>query len=117
MVVLHNNSLALRVWEQNALLGNPQYGCDIPSIDFAAVALGGGLRSWRVERSADAHDGLSLVDCMVDRYEAPYADKIVRAYDRGEPQSAWMARNLLRPERVRLSPALRHAEPDLRKHA
>lgn len=134
VVVLHNNALALEIWEQNALLGNPQYACEIPSIDFTTVARGCGLAGFRVDaadqvpdalRDALAHDGPSLVECIVDAYEAPYgdtlkpahADKIVGAYNRGEPERTRMARNLLEPRRLPLSPAVQHAEPELRKYA
>ena len=133
VIVLHNNSLALEVWEQNALLGNPQYGCDIPSIDFAAVAHGCGLAAWRLEHAADArevlatalaHDGPALVECIVDPLEAPYgetlkpghANKIVAAYDAGERDRSPMARNLLEPGRVRLSPSVQQIENQLQRY-
>lgn len=133
VVVLHNNSLALEIWEQNALLGNPQYGCDIPSIDFATVAKGCGLASWRIEHTADArevlatalaHDGPGLVECIVDPLEAPYgetlkpghAEKIVSAYEAGERDRAPMARNLLEPGRVQLSPAVQTVKDQLQRY-
>jgi pyruvate dehydrogenase (quinone) len=132
VVVLHNNSLALEVWEQNALLGNPQYGCELSTIDFATVAEGCGLRGFRVDRADQArdvlrealeYDGPALVECLVDAYEAPYADtikpthadKIVQAYEKGEPKAEEMARNLLQPDRVAMSPALQQAEHELRR--
>jgi pyruvate dehydrogenase (quinone) len=133
VVVLHNNSLALEVWEQNALLGNPQYGCELSSIDFAEVAKACGLRGFRIEKADEARDVLSealahegpvVVDCLVDAYEAPFADtikpthadKIVQSYEKGEPEAQRMARNLLEPRRVQISPALQHAESELRRH-
>lgn len=133
VVVLHNNSLALEVWEQNALLGNPQYGCDLHPVDFAKVAEGCGLRGFRIEKAeqaheilgtALAHDGPALVECVVDPYEAPFADtikdthaeKIVAAYEKGEPAAPRMARNMLDPVRLVMSPAVQHAEDDLRRY-
>jgi thiamine pyrophosphate-dependent acetolactate synthase large subunit-like protein len=133
VVVLHNDSLALEVWEQNALLGNPQYGCELSSIDFAKVAEGCGLAAYRIaetEQARDtlaaalAHDGPALVDCLVDPYEAPFgdvikpaqADNIVTAYSRGEPERARMAASLLDPARRELSPAVQHAEEHLRTY-
>lgn len=133
VVVLHNNSLALEVWEQNALLGNPQYACQLSPIDFAKVAEGCGLRALRIEKidqahgvlaAALAHDGPTLVECIVDPYEAPYADtikpgqaeNIARAYQRGEPAAARMARSLLQPRRLRMSPGVQHTEQDLRRY-
>jgi pyruvate dehydrogenase (quinone) len=133
VVVLHNNSLALEVWEQNALLGNPQYGCELSSIDFVKVAEGCGLTGFRVERPDQAHDtlaealrhdGPALVECVVDPYETPFgdvlkpaqADNIVTAYERGEPERRRMARSLLEPGRRTLSPAVQHAERALGEH-
>lgn len=71
------------------------------------------------------HDGPALVECLVDAYEAPYgdtikplhADKITTAYEKGEPERGRMARNLLEPGRVELSPAVQHAESELRKYS
>lgn len=131
VVVLRNNSLALEVWEQNALLGNPQYGCELAPIDFAKVAEACGIKGFRIERSdqahdtlreAIAHDGPVLVECLVDPYETPFGDvikpthaqKITTAYSRGEPARARMARSLLEPGRKDLSPAVRSAEQELR---
>lgn len=132
VVVLRNDSLALEVWEQNALLGNPQYGCELSGIDFVKVAEGCGLAAFRVERSEQVsetlaraleHDGPSLVECAVDPCETPFgdvlkpaqADNIATAYERGEPQRERMARSLLEAGRRELSPAVRHAEPTLRR--
>jgi thiamine pyrophosphate-dependent acetolactate synthase large subunit-like protein/FAD/FMN-containing dehydrogenase/Fe-S oxidoreductase len=133
VVVLHNNSLALEIWEQNALLGNPQYGCELSSIDFTKVAEGCGLATYRIEETEQArdtlaaaltHDGPSLVECLVDPYEAPFGDvvkpgqaeNIVNAYARGEPGRARMAASLLDPARRGLSPAVQHVEGKLRSY-
>lgn len=133
VVVLRNDSLALEVWEQNALLGNPQYGCELSGIDFVKAAEACGLRGFRIEQAdqapeilaeALAHDGPALVECVVDPHEAPFADtikplhadNIVQAYDKGEPAAAPMARSLLEPGRAHMSPAVAHAEPELRRH-
>lgn len=133
VVVLRNDSLALEVWEQNALLGNPQYGCELSPIDFVKAAEACGLRAWRIDKAdrapevlaaALAHDGPALVECVVDAHEAPFADTIksthadhiVQAYDRGEPDAGPMARSLLEPGRLRISPAVQGAESELRRH-
>lgn len=133
VVVLHNNALALEVWEQNALLANPQYGCELSSIDFAGVATACGLRGFRVEEPGEArdvlgqaisHDGPSLVDCLVDPYETPFgetlkpthADNITTAYERGEPARQPMATSLLEQGREKLSPAVQHAHDELAKY-
>ncbi|MFD2415701.1 thiamine pyrophosphate-dependent enzyme [Amycolatopsis pigmentata] len=132
VIVLRNDSLALEVWEQNALLGNPQHGCELHSIDFAKIAEACGLEAFRIEKAGQArnvlsaalaHEGPALVECVVDPYEAPYADtiknthadKLVAAYENGEPEARRMARNLLEPARLPMAPAVRHAENELRR--
>lgn len=133
VVVLRNDSLALEVWEQNALLGNPQYGCELSTIDFVKVAEGCGLTAFRVDHVDQAHDtldralrhdGPALVECVVDPYETPFGDvikplhanNIVTAYDDGEPARQRMSRSLLDPSRRDLSPAVRQVEDRLRDH-
>lgn len=133
VVVLHNNSLALEVWEQNAMFANPQFGCELSSIDFATVAQACGLRGFHVEEpngvadvlaEALSHDGPALVNCVVDAYETPFgetlkpthAEKIPQAYDRGEPERQRMAASLLQPAVVELSPAVQQAREALGKH-
>ena len=36
--VVRNNSLGQIKWEQVMFLGNPEYGCDLHQIDYAAFA-------------------------------------------------------------------------------
>jgi pyruvate dehydrogenase (quinone)/pyruvate oxidase len=43
VVVIKNNSLGQIKWEQMVFLGNPEYGCDLQPIDFAAFARACGL--------------------------------------------------------------------------
>src|SRR5207248_1104787 len=38
VVVIKNNTLGQIKWEQMVFLGNPEYGCELQPIDFAAVA-------------------------------------------------------------------------------
>ena len=130
VIVFRNNSLALEVWEQNALLGNPQYACDLAPVDFAAVAEACGIRGYRVEDPsevastlADAlgQPGPALVEAVVDPYEAPFgetllpahAKKITTAYERGEKARKEMAASLLQPGRVAQSPAVQSVRDDL----
>jgi pyruvate dehydrogenase (quinone) len=88
IVVMRNNSLAIEAWEQNAMLGNPQFGCELAPIDFAAVAEACGVRGYHVIEPAD----VSKTMADVDPYEAPFADtfkpgqmqKLVTAFERGE---------------------------------
>ncbi|MFH8410760.1 thiamine pyrophosphate-dependent enzyme [Streptomyces sp. NPDC018019] len=123
VVVLRNNSLALEVWEQTALLGNPQHGCELHPVDFKAVAEACGLRGFRIQepaeaaavfREAMAHEGPCLIEAITDSYEAPFgeslkpthAEHIAQAFEKGEKAADAMARNLLEKDRVAMSPAL-----------
>src|SRR5262249_620221 len=38
VVIIKNNTLGQIKWEQMVFLGNPEYGCDLNPIDFAAFA-------------------------------------------------------------------------------
>ncbi|MHA6783483.1 thiamine pyrophosphate-dependent enzyme [Pseudonocardia saturnea] len=134
VVVLRNHALALEIWEQTALQGNPQYGCEVPPIRFADAARACGVAGWTVEDPAEvrgaleaalAHDGPSLVEIVVDALEAPFGEMltpdqaahIVTAFDRGEPAAGPMARNLLEPGRRAASPGVRAVADDLERHA
>jgi thiamine pyrophosphate-dependent acetolactate synthase large subunit-like protein len=133
VVVLRNDSLALEIWEQNALLGNPQMGDDLHPVEFAAVAEACGIRGDKVIEpsgvdkavaDAIAHDGPALVEVLVDPHEAPFgetllpahAQHIVQAYGAGERDREPMARSLLEPGRVAQSPAVQNVEDDLHAH-
>lgn len=133
VVVLHNDSLALEIWEQNALLGNPQFACDIPPTQFAMAAQACGIAGFRIEDPAQvrdtlsealAHEGPALVEAVVDPHECPFgesllpthAQKMVSAYEAGERDREPMARNLLEQERLAQSPALRSVEEQLRRY-
>src|SRR5918994_6377108 len=52
IIVIKNNSLGHIKWEQMVFLGNPEFGCDLQPIDFAAVARGFGLKGYTVEDPA-----------------------------------------------------------------
>lgn len=134
VVVLRNGALALEIWEQTALQGNPQYGCELPLIRFADAARACGIAGWSVQDPAQvpdtlaaalAHDGPALVEVVVDALEAPFGEtlkpeqaaKIATALDRGEPAAGAIARNLLEPSRRAASPGVRAAAADLERHA
>jgi pyruvate dehydrogenase (quinone) len=134
VVVLRNHALGLEIWEQTALQGNPQYGCEVPPIRFADAARACGVAGWSVEDPAEvrgalsaalAHDGPALVEIVVDALEAPFGEtltpehaaNIVVALDRGEPAAGAIARNLLEPGRRAASPGVQAAARDLEQHA
>lgn len=133
VVVMHNGSLALEVWEQNAMLGNPQYGCELSSIDFAGVARACGLRGYHVDDPSDVadvlaealgHDGPALVNCVVDPYEPPFgetlkpthAENVAAAFERGEPARQRMAAGLLDPVHAEISPCVQQAREKLSRY-
>lgn len=80
VVVISNNSLGQIKWEQLAMLGNPEYVCELQPIDFAKAAEACGAMGIRVEKGADCseaisraltHPGPVVVDAVVDPLEPP----------------------------------------------
>ena len=53
VVIIKNNSLGQIKWEQMVFLGNPEYGCDLQPIDFAAFARACGGHGLHHRRSAE----------------------------------------------------------------
>jgi pyruvate dehydrogenase (quinone) len=113
IVVLKNDSLGQIKWEQMAFLGNPEYGCDLHPIDFAAVATACGVRGYSVAdpshcaevlRTAFSVAGPALVEAVVDGNEPPLPPKIsfeqarhmVEALARGTADAGKIAKNLVR---------------------
>jgi pyruvate dehydrogenase (quinone)/pyruvate oxidase len=113
IVVLKNNSLGQIKWEQMAFLGNPEFGCELQPIDYAAVARACGIGGFTVSdpaqcasvlREAFATIGPALVEAVVDGNEPPLPPKIsfeqtrhmVEALARGTPDAGKIARQLAR---------------------
>ena len=85
VVVVKNDSLGQIKWEQMVFLGNPEYGCDLHPIDFAAFARACGGEGFRIEDPAEcgpvlsralSHPGPALVEAIVDPFEPPMPPKI-----------------------------------------
>jgi pyruvate dehydrogenase (quinone)/pyruvate oxidase len=85
MVILKNNSLGQIKWEQMVFLGNPEFGCDLHPIDFAAFARACGGRGFRIDKASDcpgvldealASDGPAVIEALVDPLEPPRPPKI-----------------------------------------
>jgi pyruvate dehydrogenase (quinone)/pyruvate oxidase len=112
-VVLKNNSLGQIKWEQMAFLGNPEFGCELHPIDYAAVARACGIAGFTVSepgrcgevlREAFATVGPALVEAVVDGNEPPLPPKIsfeqtrhmVEALARGTANAGKIARQLAR---------------------
>jgi pyruvate dehydrogenase (quinone) len=117
VVVVKNNTLGQIKWEQMVFLGNPEYGCELHPIDFAAVARACGGEGFIVEDPAEcgrvveqalATPGPVLVEAVVDPFEPPLpakitldqARKFAASLVRGEPNREKIALTVL-GDRVR----------------
>jgi pyruvate dehydrogenase (quinone) len=85
VVVVKNNTLGMIKWEQMVFLGNPEYGCELQPIDFAAFAKACGAVGFTVEDPAKcgtvldealAVQGPALVEAVVDPFVPPMPPKI-----------------------------------------
>ena len=54
VVIIKNNTLGQIKWEQMVFLGNPEYGCDLQPIDFAAFARACGASGFTIEEPLNA---------------------------------------------------------------
>jgi len=97
--VIKNNTLGMIKWEQMVFLGNPEYGCDLQPIDFAAFAHACGATGLTVEDPQDCGrviekalntPGPVLVQAVVDPFEPPMPPKI------SLKQAAKLAESLMR---------------------
>jgi pyruvate dehydrogenase (quinone) len=117
VVVVKNNSLGMIKWEQMVFLGNPEYGCDLQPIDFAAVARACGGAGFTVDDPARcgatldealAYPGPALVEAVVDpnvpplpaNITADQAAKFAESLLKGQPASGKILRTLLK-DRIR----------------
>jgi signal transduction histidine kinase/putative methionine-R-sulfoxide reductase with GAF domain len=85
VIVVKNNTLGQIKWEQMVFLGNPESGCELQPIDFAAFAHACGGTGYTVEDPADcgrildqalATPGPVVVQAVVDPFEPPMPAKI-----------------------------------------
>jgi pyruvate dehydrogenase (quinone) len=85
VVIVKNNSLGMIKWEQMVFLGNPEYGCDLQPIDFAAFARACGATGFTVEDpkqcgavldQALATTGPVIVEAVVDPFTPPMPPKV-----------------------------------------
>jgi pyruvate dehydrogenase (quinone)/pyruvate oxidase len=113
IVVVKNNTLGQIKWEQMVFLGNPEYGCELHPIDFAAFARacgGSGFTLDDPEQCGAVLDralstpGPVLVEAVVDPFEPPMPPKITieqarkfaESLARGEPNRGKIALTVLR---------------------
>jgi pyruvate dehydrogenase (quinone) len=112
IIVVKNNTLGMIKWEQMVFLGNPEYGCELQPIDFAAFARACGGTGFTVEEPAScgaildqalATPGPVIVDAVVDPFVPPMPPKITLAQAshfaeslaRGEPNRSKIAWTVL----------------------
>ena len=112
VIVIKNNTLGMIKWEQMVFLGNPEYGCELQPIDFAAFARACGGMGFTVEDpalcgsvldEALAMDGPVIVEAVVDPFTPPapakitldQAAKFAQSLARGEPNRTKIAWTVL----------------------
>jgi pyruvate dehydrogenase (quinone) len=113
VVILKNNTLGQIKWEQMVFLGNPEYGCELQPIDFAAFARACGARGYSLTRPEEcagvldealAAPGPAVVEAVVDPFEPPMpakatlgqAAKLAEALVKGEPSGPKIAGTILK---------------------
>jgi pyruvate dehydrogenase (quinone) len=108
VVVIKNNSLGQIKWEQMVFLGNPEYGCELHPIDFAAFARACGATGFTIDdpencgmivEQALVEPGPVLIEAVVDQFEPPMPPKVTAK------QALHMAESLVRgePHRARIA--------------
>jgi pyruvate dehydrogenase (quinone) len=112
VVVIKNNTLGMIKWEQMIFLGNPEYGCELQPIDFAAFARACGATGFTIEEPADcgptlekalATPGPVIVEAVVDPFEPPMppkitldqASKFAQSLAKGQPHRGKIALTVL----------------------
>jgi len=118
VVVLKNNTLGQIKWEQMVFLGNPEYGCELQPIDFAAFARACGGRGFTIEDPAKcgamldealADPGPVVIEAVVDPYEPPMPPSVT------VEQAVHFAESLAKGEPNRRKIALTVAEDKVRE--
>jgi pyruvate dehydrogenase (quinone)/pyruvate oxidase len=102
VIIIKNNTLGQIKWEQMAFLGNPEYGCDLQPIDFAAFARACGGKGFTIDdpklcgsilEQAFGEPGPVVIEAVVDPLEPPmppkltfdHAKNFAKSLLRGEP--------------------------------
>ena len=112
VIVIKNNTLGMIKWEQMVFLGNPEYGCELHPIDFAAFAQACGGSGFTIKEpeqcgavldQALAAPGPVVVEAVVDPLVPPLPAKITasqatqfaKSLARGEPNRSKIAWSVL----------------------
>ena len=110
VVIVKNDTLGQIKWEQMMQLGNPEYGCELQPMNFAAFASACGGTGFTIDDpsicgaildSALATPGPVIVEAIVDPLEPllppkltpEEAEKLSQALKRGEPNREELAAN------------------------
>ena len=120
VIIIKNNSLGMIKWEQMVFLGNPEFGCELQPINFAAFAQACGGIGMTIEDpeqcgsvidQALAAEGPVIVEAVVDPFTPPAPAKITmeqaahfaQSLARGEPNRSKIAWTVCPTKCVRLS--------------
>jgi pyruvate dehydrogenase (quinone) len=112
VVIVKNNTLGMIKWEQMVFLGNPEYGCELQPIDFAAFARACGGTGFTVDDPAQCRavldqafvtPGPVVVEAIVDPFTPPMppkvtakqAEKFAESLIKGEPNRSKIALTVL----------------------
>jgi len=118
VVIVNNHSLGMIKWEQMVFLGNPEYGCELQPIDFAAFARACGATGFTVDDPARcgavldealALDGPVVIDAIVDPFTPPMPPKVT------VEQAAKFAESLVKGQPNRKKIALTVASDTVRE--
>src|SRR5262249_18229528 len=118
VVVIKNNTLGQIKWEQMVFLGNPEYGCELQPIDFAAFAQACGGQGFTITDPqacgstldvAMSAPGPVLIEAVVDPYEPPMPPSVTL------DQATHFAESLVRGEPNRKKIALTTLEDKVRE--
>lgn len=113
IIIIKNNTLGQIKWEQMVLLGNPEFGCDLEPIDFAAFARACGGSGFAITEPSEcgavldtalATPGPVVVEAFVDPFEPPMPPKatveqglqLAKALARGTPDSSRIIGTILK---------------------
>ncbi|MGI2908041.1 thiamine pyrophosphate-dependent enzyme [Tolypothrix sp. VBCCA 56010] len=117
VVIVKNGTLGQIKWEQMMHLGNPEFGCELESIDFAAFAKACGATGFTIDDPANcgaildsalATPGPVVIEAVVDSLEPLVPPKVKseeaamlsEALKRGEPNREQIAANIVRVSNI-----------------
>jgi pyruvate dehydrogenase (quinone) len=87
IVIVKNNSLGQIRWEQMAMLGNPEYECDLTPIQFADFARACGGTGFTIEEPGECGEildraletpGPVIIEAIVDPLEPPMPPRVTK---------------------------------------